>query len=117
MNRELIQQVIGGALVLSGVMLLILKVLSISEAREGWAAWASPESGTMWFIGALVLELVFLSVRFLLGYLLFLNGRIKPWVFYPLAAITALSGLSGAVLVLAALAVRWWRGGSYAEKT
>jgi hypothetical protein len=117
MNRELIQKLIGGALVLSGVVLLVLKVLSISEARESWAAWASPEGGMIWFIGALVLELVFLLARFILGYLVFLNGRIKPWLFYPLAAITALSGLSGAALVLAALALRWWRGGSYAAKT
>lgn len=117
MNRKLIQNLIGGALVLSGIVLLILKVLSISEAREGWAAWAAPESGTVWFIGALVLELVFLLARFLLGYLVFLSGRINPWAFYPLSVITSLSGPSGAALVLAALAVRWWRGGSYLAKT
>lgn len=77
MNRELIQKLIGGALVLSGVVLLVLKVLSISEARESWAAWASPESGMIWLVGALVLELVFLLARFILGYLVFLSGRIK----------------------------------------
>lgn len=116
MNRELIQQLIGGALVVSGFVLLVLKVLSISEIRESWDAWASPEIGTIWFIGALVLELVFLLARLLLGYLVFLNGRIKPWLFYSLAALTALSGLSGAALVLSALALSWWRGSSYAEK-
>lgn len=116
MNRELIQQLIGGALLLSGFVLLVLKVLSIPEARESWAAWASPESGTMWFIGTLFLELIFILSRFVLGYLVFLNRRIRPWLFYPHAAITAVSGLSGMALVLAALALRWWPGSSYATE-
>lgn len=116
MNRELIQRLIGGALVLSGVVLFVLKVLSIPEARESWAAWASPESGMMWFVGALFLDLIFLLSRLALGYLVFLDRRIRPWLFYPLAAITAISGLSGLALVLAAVVLRWWPGGSYAAK-
>lgn len=111
------QKIIGGTLIFSGVVLLILQVISFSEARESWGVWASPESGAMWFAGALVLELVFLLSRFALGYLVFLNGRITPWLFYPLGALTAVSGLSGIVLVLAALALRFWQGGAYVAKT
>lgn len=100
----------------SGVVLLVLKVLSIPEARQSWAVWAQPESGMMWFVGASLLELIFLLSRFVLGYLLFLNRSIRAWLFYPLAAITALSGISGVALVLAALALRWWSRGSYATE-
>ena len=107
------QKLIGGALVVSGVVLLVLKVLSIPETRQSWAAWAQPESGLMLFVGSLLIELIFLISRFALGYLLFLNRRIRPWFFYPLAAITALSGLSGVVLVIAVLALRLWPRGSY----
>ncbi len=111
------QKFIGGALVVSGVVLSVLAVLSIPETRQSWASWAQPEGGVMWFVGALFLELIFLLSRFVLGYLLFLNRRIRPWLFYPLAGITALSGLSGVVLVLAVLALRWWPRGSYVAES
>jgi len=117
MNRALIQKGIGGALVLSGVVLFVLKVSSTSEARQGWDSWASPESGVMWFVGVLALEVAFLVSRFVLGYFVFQSKNMGPWLFYPLAILNAVSGLSGIVLVAAVLVIRFWQGGVHAVKT
>ncbi len=117
MSRALIQKGIGGALMLSGLVLLALKVSSISETQQGWDAWASPGSGTLWFIGVLAVELIFLISRFTLGYFVCQSKNIGPWLFYPLAMLTAISGLAGIVLVAAVLALRFWQGGVHAAKT
>ncbi|MBE7215957.1 hypothetical protein MK852_16185 [Shewanella benthica] len=117
MNRALIQKGIGSALILSGLVLLVLKVSSISDSHQTWDSWASPENGTMWFIGVLVLELVFLASRFILGYFVYLSKNMRPWLIYPLAVLTAVSGLSGIVLVAAVLVLRFWQGGVHTSKT
>ncbi len=117
MNRALIQKGIGVALIVSGLVLLALKISSMSEAQQSWDSWASPESGTMWFIGSLVLELLFLISRFSLGYFTYLGKHVGPWFFYPLAVLTAVSGVTGIVLVAAVLVLRFWQGGVHAAKT
>ncbi|ADZ90926.1 hypothetical protein [Marinomonas mediterranea] len=117
MNRVLIQKGIGAALILSGVALLVLKISSASEAQQSWDFWASPESGGMLFVGAVALELVFLVSRFTLGYFVYQCKNMGPWLFYPLALLTSVSGLSGIVLVAAVLALRFWQGRVHASKT
>jgi len=117
MNRAIIKKGIGIALIISGLILLALKVSSLGEAREGWNAWASPDSGFLWFLGALTLELVLLGCRLMLGYLLYSGKNISTWSFYPLAVLTAVSGLSGIILVIATLVMRFWPGGSHAAET
>ena len=117
MNRALAQKVIGMALVLSGVILLALKITSIPEAKENWDAWASPGSGTLVFIGVLAAELIFLAARFFLGYIHFKSKHLGPWSFYPLVVFVALSGLSGIILGVASLAIRFWQGQGHAAKT
>ena len=117
MNRALIQKGIGAALILSGLVLLALKISSTSEAQQSWDSWASPESGGMLFVGVLALELAFLVSRFTLGYFVYQSKNMGPWLFYPLAILTAVSGLSGIVLVAAVLALRFWQGGVHAAKT
>ncbi|SER23251.1 hypothetical protein SAMN05421690_101378 [Nitrosomonas sp. Nm51] len=113
----MIKKGIGVALIISGLILLVLKVLNLGEARESWNAWASPDSGFLWLLGALTLELVLLSCRLMLGYLLYRGKNISVWSFYPLAVLTALSGLSGIVLVIATLIMRFWPRGSHAVET
>ena len=115
MNRTLVHKVIGQALILSGAVLLALKIMNISEAKESWDAWASPTSGTVFFIGALTAELLFLAARFFLGYVHLKNKDLGPWVFYPLLLFVLLSGLSGIILALASLAILFWQ--RQAEKT
>jgi len=117
MNRLFIQKGIGAALIFSGLALLVLKVSSIPGAQQSWDSWASPENGTMWFVGVVALELTFLVSRFALGYFVYLGKSTGPWLFYPLAALTAVSGLSGIVLVAAVLVLRFWQGGVHAVKT
>ena len=117
MNRALIQKVIGLALVLSGVVLLALKITNIPDAKESWDAWASPNSGTFLFIGVLAAELLFLAARFFLGYIHFKSKHLGPWSFYPLVVFVALSGLSGIILGAASIAIRFWQGQGHAAKT
>jgi small-conductance mechanosensitive channel len=117
MNRALLQKGIGLALILSGVILLALKIMSLPEAKESWDAWASPNSGTLLFIGALVAESLFLVARFFLGYFHLKSKYLGPRVFYPLVVLVALSGLSGIILVVASVALRFGQGQVYAAKT
>jgi small-conductance mechanosensitive channel len=117
MNRALAQKVIGLALVLSGVVLLVLQITSIPEAKKNWEAWASPSSGTFFFIEVLAAELLFLAARFFLGYVHLTGKHLAPRSFYPLVVFVALSGLSGAVLGVASLAIRFWQGQGHAAKT
>lgn len=117
MNRKLVQKGIGLALVLSGVVLLALKITSIPVAKESWGAWASPSSGTFFFIGALTAESLLLAARFFLGYVHLKGKQLGPLGFYPLVVFVALSGVSGVILGLASLATRFWRGQSQAPKT
>ncbi len=117
MNRALVQKGIGLALVLSGVVLLALKITSLSDAKESWDAWASPNSGTLLFVGVLAAELLFLASRFFLGYVHLKNKHLGPWSFYPLVVFVALSGLSGIILGVASLAIRFWQGQGHAAKT
>ncbi|WP_147336800.1 hypothetical protein [Pseudomonas abyssi] len=117
MNLALVQKGIGLALVLSGAVLLALKITSIPETKESWDAWASPNSGTFLFIGALAAELLFLAARFFLGYVHLKSKHLGPWGFYPLIVFVALSGLSGIILGVASLAIRIWQGQGYAAKT
>lgn len=117
MNRAKIKKGIGVALIISGLILLVLKVSRLGEALEGWNAWASPDSGFLWFLGALTLELVLLGCRLMLGYLLYSGKSISAWSFYPLAVLTAVNGLSGIILVIATLIMRFWPRGSHAAET
>ncbi len=117
MNRALVQKGIGLALVLSGAVLLALKITSIPEAKESWDAWASPNSGTFLFIGVLAAELLLLAARFFLGYVHLKCKDLGPWGFYPLVVFVALSGLSGIILAVASLAIRFWQAQGHAEKT
>ncbi|WP_157035570.1 hypothetical protein [Marinobacter psychrophilus] len=117
MNRAMIQKGIGGVLILIGLVLLVLKVSSISETQQGWETWASPGNGALWFTGVLAVELTFLISRFTLGYFVYQSKNIGPWLFYPLAILTTISGLSGIILVTAVLALRFWQGGVHAAKT
>lgn len=117
MSRARIQEGTGLLLILSGIVILILNIMSISEAKESWDAWAYPNSGTYLFIGAMVAEVIFLSSRFFLGYAHFKSKQLGPWVFYPLVVLVALSGLSGIVLGVACLSIRFWQRQSYAPNT
>lgn len=117
MNRALAQKGIGLALVLSGVVLLALKITSIPEAKESWDALASPNNGTFLFIGALAAELLLIGARFFLGYVHLMGKHLNPWSFYPLVVFVALSGLSGIILGVASLAIRFWQGQGHAAKT
>ena len=117
MNRRLVKKGVGLALVLSGVVLLALKITSIPVAKESWDAWASPSSGTSFFIGALTAESLLLAARFFLGYVHLKGKQLGPLGFYPLVVFVALSGVSGVILGLASLATRFWRGQSHAPKT
>ncbi|HEY7886071.1 MAG TPA: hypothetical protein VIC08_14095 [Cellvibrionaceae bacterium] len=111
MSRALTYKIIGAALILSGLILLVLKASNISAAQQSWDSWASPESGTLWFVGALAVELAFLGARFALGYFVYLRKSVRPVLFYPLVVLTALSGLSGALLAAPVLIFRFWNGG------
>lgn len=118
MNRGLIEKGIGLALVLSGIIILVLKAISIPEAKEGWSSFASPNDGTALLAGVLVIELLFLAARFFLGYIHFQNKHLRPWVFYPIVVIVAISGLSGIILAIGCLASRLWQGqGHHVAKT
>ena len=117
MNRTLAQKVIGLALVLSGLVLLALKITSIPEAKENLDAWAYPGSGTLLFIGVLATELLLLSARFFLGYVHLTGRHLGPWSFYPLVVFIALSGLSGIILGAASVAIRFWQGQGQVAKT
>lgn len=111
------QKGVGLALILSGVMLLALKIMSLPEAKESWNAWADPSSGTSLLIVMLLAESLFLAARFFLGYILFKSMHLQSWAFYPLVVLLALSGLSGIVLGVACLAIRFWQGQGHAAKT
>ena len=117
MSRAFIQKGIGLALIISGVVLLILKSMSLPEAKAGWDAWASPGSGTALFAGAFAAELLLIAAQFYLGYLNFRNRCLSPWGFYPLTMLVAVSGVQGIVLAAACLAIRLWPGQGHAAKT
>ncbi len=111
------QKGIGLALILSGLVLLVLKSVSIPEAQESWDAWSTPNSGTLLFIGAVAAELLLLAARFGLGCFVYTNRELGPWSFYPLVVLVAISGASGIVLVTACLALRFSQGKGHAAKT
>ena len=117
MNRAFVKKGIGLALVLSGAVLLALKITSLPEAKESWSAWASPNTGTFLFIGVLATELLFLAARFFLGYVHLKSKDLGPWGFYPLVVFVALSGMSGIILGVASLVIRFCQGQGHAEKT
>ena len=117
MNRALIQRGLGVALILSGLVLLVLKVLSIPEARQSWDSWAAPDSGTALFIGALAFESVLLAGRFALGYCIYSNKHLGPWLFYALAVLVAISGVTGIILAAACIAIRLSSNPGHAVKT
>lgn len=98
-------------------MLLVLKVLSIPEARQGWDSWAAPDSGTALFIGALTFESVLLAGRFTLGYCIYSNKHLGPWLFYALAVLVAISSVTGIILAAACIAVRLSSNQGHAVKT
>ena len=108
MNRLLIGKVVGACLVLSSLLLLVLKAASIPEARQSWAAFAEPNSGTIFFVVAVTLELLLLAARFTLGYFTYLNKKLSLWLFFPLLLLVALNDLSGIVLASACLILRFW---------
>ena len=117
MNRVLIHRSVGAALILSGLIIFVLKALSFSDAQKNWDFWASPDSGAIWFVGIVILETVFLVSRITLGYLVYLRKNIGTSLFYPLAVITSVSGLSGILLVVVVLVLRFLQGGVHAAKT
>jgi len=117
MIRVLIQKGIGVALILSGLILLTLKIINIPESIETANAWAAPKSGTTWFIGFLVIEFVLLAARFALGYLVYINQQMSPWLFYPLASLICVSGLSGIILIATVIVLRFLQGHTHATKT
>ncbi len=114
MNRVLVQRGIGVALILSGLVLLTLKIISIPESIETANSWAAPESGTAWFIGFLLIELLLLAARFALGYLVYVNQQISPWFFYPSAVLIGVSGLSGIILAASVIVLRFLQGRTHA---
>jgi hypothetical protein len=117
MNQQLVQKSIGIALILSAIILLVLKLLSLSGAGINIDAWANPENSTLWLIGIVIVELIFIVSRFVLGYVIFKSIRVSVFVFYPLVITTAISGLSGLVLGLVVLYLRLWQSWSNAKKT
>ncbi|MBB3170214.1 hypothetical protein [Simiduia aestuariiviva] len=102
---------------ISVLILLALKLSSLPEARQVADSWAYPESGTLWFLGGLAVELMLLVARFILGYFVYIGRHASPWVFYPLVVLVAVSGFSGLALSVAALALRLWQGAHCAVKT
>jgi len=111
------QKGVGVALIASGILLLILKLSDLPEARESWEAWASPKSGAPWFVGALAVEAVLLASRIALGYFVYLGRAIRPWAFFLLVLLTAANGLSGIALAIAALALQYWPRSAHEAET
>lgn len=117
MDRALIQKGLGIALILSGLVLLVLKLLSVPEAQQSWDTWAAPDSGTSLFIVALVAESVLLAARFALGFFVYLNIQLGPWLFYTLAVLVAISSITGIILVLVCVLFRFLQGQDHAKET
>ncbi len=111
------QKGVGVALIASGILLLILKLSNVPEARESWEAWASPQSGMPWFVGILAVEAVLLASRIALGYFVYLGKAIRPWAFFLMAFLTAANGLSGLALAVAALALQYWPARAHEAET
>jgi hypothetical protein len=101
MTISLLKKILGTMLILSGLVLALLKLSSLPEARGAADAWAYPESGLLWFIAGLAIEFMFLLARFILGYFVYTAKPISSWAFYLLAVMVSLSGLTGMVLGLA----------------
>lgn len=106
MSRLIIRKGIGLTLIASSIVILVLKLSNISQARDSINAWALPEDSALIFIAVLIFELVMLVSRFTLGYFIYQSNNIKPWVLYPLAVLTIISGLTGVALVFTFLVLR-----------
>ncbi|HLV18897.1 MAG TPA: hypothetical protein VKY70_15680 [Pseudomonas sp.] len=111
MHRDRASKVVGATLLLSGLALAMFKAAEVAAFVDGVQAWAMPDDGEAWLWGLLLFELVLLVARVALGILLYRRIPLAAGVFYSLAALVALSGLSGLVLGSLACAVRLWPRG------
>ncbi len=117
MKQVFIEKAAGAFLILSELIVIIPKILSVPEALESASSWAAPDDGTLWFIGLLSLEIIWLSARFALGLSLLLQRPLKPWLFYLLLLILGSSGLTGLIISVALMIMRFWYGRLYSVKT
>ena len=103
------------ALLISTAVLVVIKVTSIPEAYRNLDAYLNPRESdfslTLWFTAILSFELVLVAGRFFLGYCLYCQKQLKPWLFYTVVIIVALSGfyLSGLVFALLAIGLRIYK--------
>src|SRR5690606_35500771 len=111
MHRDRASKVVGATLLLSGLALAMFKAAEVAAFVDGVQAWALPDDGEAWLWGLLLFELVLLVARVALGILLYRRIPLAAGVFYSLAELVALSGLSGLVLGSLACAVRLWPRG------
>ena len=51
MKQVFIEKAAGAFLILSELIVIIPKILSVPEALESASSWAAPDDGTLWFIG------------------------------------------------------------------
>jgi hypothetical protein len=62
-------------------------------------------------------ESVLLAARFTLGYFIYSNKQLGPWLFYALAVLVAISSFTGIILAIACLVVRFLPGQDSAKET
>ena len=117
MKPVYLEKMAGAALILSELIVFIHKVMSIPEALESANSWAAPDDGTLWFIGLITLEIIWLTARLALGLSLLLQRPLKPWLFYLLLLIVGTSGLTGLIISVALMIMRFWYGRLYSVKT
>ena len=116
MNRTTIKKLIAVGLIVSGLILLILKIYNLPSAYKSWETFAEPHAAFPYFAAAVALEILFLAARFTLGYMVYIGKNITGWLFYPLSVFTAFGGLTGVLLVVALLVERYWPLQEHANK-
>lgn len=96
-------RLLGAAFILSGLIVLAVKIAGLPELQAQWQQWAAPESGTGMLVAHIIFDAILLGARLLLGIWLLNDRRIDLVVFYPLALLAALGGVSASALVALAI--------------
>ena len=106
MKQFWIEKALGLYLAVTGLYLLGLTAVNLPELIESARSWAFPEDETIWVVGLLLINIIWISARLILGFCLIFNKTVKSWVFYPLLFAVGLSSLMGFLILILIVVIR-----------
>ena len=106
MKQIWIEKALGLYFAISGFYLLGITAVNLPEVIESARSWAFPEDETIWVVGLLLINIIWISARLILGFCLISNKAVKSWVFYPLLVIVGLSSLMGFLILILIIVIR-----------